>query len=183
MLYISTAGQIAATWSALPPFDSLEFSTSQQGAAHSSDFVEHFVELSPSYVAATGATRAAFDVDVPGFDPAWRIDTTRVWGHNVFTTRTDGDSFLVFLGSKTSRRSGVARECRQPHRTAARGLAGDQVVCRYLFGEQWRSRWSAPGFDPSWRIDFTLPWDHEAEVLRTVGDDFLDSSRFEEIVP
>lgn len=96
--YIATGGQIAATWTALPPFDSLELSTSQQGAAHTTDFVEHFVELSPSYVAATAATRAAFDVDVPGFDPAWRIDTTRAWLRSVEVTRNDGDSFLVFLG-------------------------------------------------------------------------------------
>ena len=39
-----------------------------------------------------------------------------------------------------------------------------------------------PGFDPSWRIDVTLAWDHEAEALRTVGGELLSSSQFEEIV-
>jgi hypothetical protein len=37
-------------------------------------FKFHDLDVSAAYLAATGMTSMRLDVDIPGFDPAWRID-------------------------------------------------------------------------------------------------------------
>ena len=94
----TTAGEPVATWKSLPAFDELRFGIGQADANSAGLFVEHFVDLSPSYV-ATGATRASFDTDLPGYVPAWRTEITRAWLRDVEATRTDGGDVLAWFYS------------------------------------------------------------------------------------
>lgn len=68
-----TEGQLAAAWSTLPPHDLVNLSLIATGDAEQLRF--HDLELSPGYITATGARRAAIELaGLPGFRPEWHID-------------------------------------------------------------------------------------------------------------
>jgi hypothetical protein len=49
------------------------------------------VEISRRFVAATGATTAALDTDIPGYKPAWRIDYTMSYDRTLTATKFSGN--------------------------------------------------------------------------------------------
>jgi hypothetical protein len=62
--------------------------------------------VSPSYIAKTGATKLAFDTDVPGFQPAWRVDLTLP--HTSDFGIDTRDAAGVFLSSSVTSGTSVA---------------------------------------------------------------------------
>lgn len=71
-----SAGKITATWDTLPTNDLVDMNVQ----ASSEDFTQfwfHDLDISPAYLAATGATSMTIDVEIPSFDPAWRIDFSK----------------------------------------------------------------------------------------------------------
>jgi hypothetical protein len=93
--YATAGSQPVVTWTTPPPFDELRFRLGQDQLNSAGLVTEHDVHLSASYVAATGITSAAFDTDPPGYDPAWRTEFTRPWGHDEQATRTDGGDTIT----------------------------------------------------------------------------------------
>lgn len=71
----AAGGKLAATWTALPANDRVILSLTGSQAAGQAR--EHTLELSQSFLAATGATGAALEADLPGYQAAWRLDLTR----------------------------------------------------------------------------------------------------------
>jgi hypothetical protein len=71
----AAGGKLAATWSALPEHDKVVLSVTGSQAA--GNIREHAIELSRSFLAATGATSATVDTDLPGYQAAWKLDLTR----------------------------------------------------------------------------------------------------------
>jgi hypothetical protein len=97
--YTTAGSQQVVTWTTLPPFDELQFRIGQEDVNSAGLLTEHDVKLSATYVAATGVTSAAFDTDVPGYDPAWRTDITRLWWRDAQARRVDGgDTITSFHG-------------------------------------------------------------------------------------
>lgn len=90
--HATTGGQLVVTWMPVRSFDELQLFTEQENSAGVS--VEHTVDLSASYVAATGIVAAAFDTDLPGYDPAWRTEYSLLWGMNTKATWTDGGDMI-----------------------------------------------------------------------------------------
>jgi hypothetical protein len=86
--HATTGGQLVVTWMPVRSFDELQLFIEQENSAGVS--VEHTVDLSASYVAATGIVSATFDTDLPGYDPAWRIEYPLLWGMNTQATWTEG---------------------------------------------------------------------------------------------
>lgn len=72
--------QLTATWDVLAPYDQLTLQA-RQVAPDGSSAVFHRRELSASYLGAAGDTSARFDMDLPGYDPAWRGDLTAPWDY------------------------------------------------------------------------------------------------------
>ena len=65
--------KVTASWGTLPAHDLLD--TNLQ--ANSEDFATfwfHDLDISPAFVAETGATSATIDTDIPGFRAEWKID-------------------------------------------------------------------------------------------------------------
>lgn len=71
----AASGKLAATWTALPAHDRVLLSLI--GSQADGKAREHTLELSQSFLAATGATGAALEADLPGYQAAWRLDLTR----------------------------------------------------------------------------------------------------------
>jgi hypothetical protein len=71
--------QLVATWSTVPAYDWL---TLEAGRFDGTSSIEHFVEISAGYVAATGIASAVFDTDPPGYASAWHIDFTKEYGRD-----------------------------------------------------------------------------------------------------
>jgi hypothetical protein len=65
-------GKLAVSWTSLPDFDRLFAGAS--GNAVGGSFVSGGVEMSAHFVAATGITHITMDTDIPGYNPAWRLD-------------------------------------------------------------------------------------------------------------
>lgn len=86
--HATTGGQLVVTWMPVRSFDELQLFIEQENSAGVS--VEHTIDLSASYVAATGIVSAAFDTDLPGYDPAWRIESSLLWGMDTHATWTEG---------------------------------------------------------------------------------------------
>lgn len=88
--YATTGGRSTVTWTTLPPFDGLGFEIFQSDMNSAGRSTSHTLELSASYVAAVGATSAAFDTDLPGFEPGWRFDPAIAWSLESHAGRIDG---------------------------------------------------------------------------------------------
>lgn len=81
-------GQLVAAWTVLPPYDQLEFAVDQSDGNSPGLLRLHVTNLSASYIAATGATSARFDTDVPGYDPSWRVDLLREYDRGALIRST-----------------------------------------------------------------------------------------------
>lgn len=68
-------GQLIARWQALPVLTIYrsEASAVIESAGNVETFIDDFTDLSPGFLAATGATSVVHDTGIPGFDPRWRI--------------------------------------------------------------------------------------------------------------
>jgi hypothetical protein len=73
----AVAGKLVVTWDTLAPYDHLTLHAAQGSDAEGSGFTILQREVSVSYLAASGDTIAAFDADLPGYDPAWGFDVTK----------------------------------------------------------------------------------------------------------
>lgn len=71
-------GALAVSWGTLPELDSFVVTVSGPAAA-GGKAKSHDLELSPHFLAATGATRAAIDTDIAGYKPEWKIDYTHAY--------------------------------------------------------------------------------------------------------
>jgi hypothetical protein len=81
--YSVTGGVLDASFGTLPPYDTIEmFATASSGSQH--------VIASKSWVAATGATKLAFDQIPPGYDPTWKVDLTKSYDRSFFTVGSSG---------------------------------------------------------------------------------------------
>jgi hypothetical protein len=78
--------QQVVTWGALPEYGELELSLEVAPR------IIHRKALSLGYVKATGATSATLDADVPGFQPAWKIDLTAKYGRQFVARQTNADA-------------------------------------------------------------------------------------------
>jgi hypothetical protein len=96
--HATIGGQLVLTWMPVRSFDEVQLVIEQpENSAGVS--VEHTVDLSASYVAATGIAGAAFDTDLPGYDPAWRTAYSLPWGMSTRATWTEGgDTISVDRG-------------------------------------------------------------------------------------
>jgi hypothetical protein len=88
-----TTGRLTAHWETLAPYEQVELLAYQLRATGT---IGHQLDVSASYLAAIGETSAAFDTDLPGYDPAWRIDFQSAWqiDGTVSSTGADGADFL-----------------------------------------------------------------------------------------
>jgi hypothetical protein len=84
-----TAGTtMTAAWTALPEHEVVSLSID---SLVDNKFWFHGVELSARFIAATGATSATIDTDLPGFKPAWKIDfATQPYTRTLDARRTVG---------------------------------------------------------------------------------------------
>jgi hypothetical protein len=75
------ARDLSGGWTSVPPFDSFQiYAFGHAGTKGQS----HQLQLSPRFVAATGATSAAIETEIEGYQPAWRIDFTREYTRQLF---------------------------------------------------------------------------------------------------
>src|SRR5262249_46380816 len=68
-----TGNNLAATWSTLPDYDTLELFALAFSADGSQTWFDDR-EVSHRYIDATSAANTTLDTDIPGYLPAWRID-------------------------------------------------------------------------------------------------------------
>jgi hypothetical protein len=73
-----SAGQQVLTWTTLPAFTIISNET--RGFTVSGNFADDFTELSPAFVAATGATSMLVDTSIPGFQADWMVDYSMTIG-------------------------------------------------------------------------------------------------------
>lgn len=83
-----TSGTLSASWGSLSESD--EIYVSAAGTSAPGKRPNHFMLLSPRFVAATGTTRATIDNDIPGFKPEWQIDFTREYLRQLLVQRSAG---------------------------------------------------------------------------------------------
>jgi hypothetical protein len=83
--FSETRNLVRASWETVP---SIMDGVALDLQADTADGVRLIVvEASPSWLATTGATSLAFDVSPPGFDPAWRVDTSGPYHRALVTWR------------------------------------------------------------------------------------------------
>lgn len=73
--FASAGGKLVATPSTLPDHDKIILSVT--GSQADNNVREQAIELSQSFMAATGATSITVDTALPGYQPAWRLDLAR----------------------------------------------------------------------------------------------------------
>ena len=71
----TASGDLVATWTTLPEHDQLLLAV--HGTTADGKTRELELELSQRFAAATGATSATLDTDLPGHQAAWRPDFSR----------------------------------------------------------------------------------------------------------
>jgi hypothetical protein len=81
------AGGLVMTWSTLPAND-LVFGSLDAFAEDGSQSWFEELEISPAFIAATSATEARFDNDIPGFRPEWQIDLTKEYSRSLTVSKT-----------------------------------------------------------------------------------------------
>lgn len=96
--FVTTDGRITLTWTSLQS-DTLLRTRVSQDTVDGKGGLLHSVELSAHYVAATSATRVAFDTTAPGYAAAWMFDFTRPWSRDILTSGTapNGDTMFTTL--------------------------------------------------------------------------------------
>jgi len=87
-LHFSIAdGALTATWTALPPHDTLQIRAYSLLAGGS--VVTHVADLSAGYIDVTGITSMTFDIDIPNFAHQWNLDFSAQY-ELIATTLKDG---------------------------------------------------------------------------------------------
>ncbi len=81
----TAGGKLVATWTRLPEHDKVIVSVA--GELADGKAREHELELSQHFIAATGATSATLDTELPGYLPAWRPDLSREYLRQVQVVR------------------------------------------------------------------------------------------------
>lgn len=118
---------LSVTWSSAP--DGFPASLDAGGATRDPNRDAYYaVDLSPRYLAETGVTGAATDLDIPGFQPAWRLDFTKQYSRDIgFFTPVDpggyAESFLfetVNQGNSAGLGAGTAPRTRPTRSSTAR---------------------------------------------------------------
>lgn len=89
--FAESGGTFAATWSTLGAYDLLRFEVSGRQSGAPTQGVVHDFEVSASYVQAAALTRLEHDLDVPGLQPAWRVDPTQDYRASLQAEHTTGD--------------------------------------------------------------------------------------------
>ena len=84
--WAQTDGNLGVTWSSAPEFDSLVV-TVDGASADGSKLQSHLLELSPSFLAASGARRATVDTAITGYKPEWKIDLARQYSRGLVAER------------------------------------------------------------------------------------------------
>ena len=112
----ATRGGPVATWSTLPEHDELRLLV--RGTASGGDR-RHELALSPRFVAATGATSAALDTELPGYLPAWRPDDSRACSAELRVQRERGGELHTWS---------VFASFHAPLPPAARAVGSDRPV-------------------------------------------------------
>jgi hypothetical protein len=81
----TSSGKLVATWSALPEHDKIRVAV--YGSSADNNACDHELEVSQRFAAATGATSASLDTDIPGYLPAWRPDLGREYLREMLVER------------------------------------------------------------------------------------------------
>jgi hypothetical protein len=119
------AGTLSASWSAIPDFGS--FTVDASGASDPTRFQNHYIDLSPRFVAATGSTSATIDTDIPGYKPEWRVDFARPYSRRVFLQRiAGGEIFTTFVSEQITAVTALAPPSPSP--APDRPLAHDRLA-------------------------------------------------------
>lgn len=80
--WTSKGGQLVASWSTLPPMDALLLWA--YGPLRPPVQGSHEVNLSRSFLDATGITQATLETDIPGYKPEWRVGVSGSYTRQVF---------------------------------------------------------------------------------------------------
>jgi hypothetical protein len=80
--YTQAGADLRVSWSTLPAHDTVDV-TLDSFTEDFTTFFYHVAEISPAYIAETGATSITLDTDIPGYRPEWRIDFTKEYFRSV----------------------------------------------------------------------------------------------------
>jgi hypothetical protein len=81
-------GNLGVSWGSVPTFDTLLVVANTASAQL--PLKRSVLDISRSFLDATGAARASFDLDVPGYQAAWRVDHTIPYVRSLVVRRTAG---------------------------------------------------------------------------------------------
>ena len=98
---------VTVAWTSLPEHQWLRV---EAGAEGDGAFNAYTLEVSASFIADTGITRATIETDLPGFEAAWLLDETRAHTRQLSTTRAreSGDELSSFSELVPSQRDDSA---------------------------------------------------------------------------
>jgi hypothetical protein len=95
-----TGDTLAVSWTSAPEFDS--FTVTMDGAsADGTKLQSYALELSPSFAAASGATRATVDTAIAGYKPEWKIDRARQYSRGLVVERSSNGEIATNEVSET----------------------------------------------------------------------------------
>jgi hypothetical protein len=114
-------GNLAASWSSLPEFDS--FTIDASGASDATKRQNHYLDLSPRFVAATGIPRASIDTDIPGYKPEWKVSFARPYYRRMFLQRVVSGEILTSVVSEQTTAATALASLAPPHPLAHDRLA------------------------------------------------------------
>lgn len=87
-------GQLSTTWTALPPLEHLSMSA-RGTVADGTKLTAHDLDMSPRFLAETGTTHIVIDTDIPGYQPAWRINVMGPYTCDLTATHEVGDALAT----------------------------------------------------------------------------------------
>jgi hypothetical protein len=106
-------GNLAASWSSIPEFD--VFTVDASGASDATKFQNHYLSLSPRFVAATGLTRASIDTDIPGYKPEWKVNFARPYYRRMSLQRVVSGEILTSSVSEQTTAATALASPAPPH--------------------------------------------------------------------
>jgi hypothetical protein len=101
-------GQLEGTWSHLSGFDEISLDA-ERGLPPPELSTVQWMEISASYLAATQVQRAVLHTDIPGYDPAWRVDLTRVYERDFWAYNTNAETRSSAFAAVWQSANGSAR--------------------------------------------------------------------------
>jgi hypothetical protein len=94
------AANLSVSWTTMPELTS--FGVSAFAATANPVRVQsHRLNMTPSFMAATGITRATIDTDIAGYKPEWRINFTREYTRDLFVQRVANSEIASNILSET----------------------------------------------------------------------------------